>query len=80
MSVEEGSAMGIVLKGKVRGKTIELEDDPRLPEGELVEVEVRVSRLAHLARAFGGWRDDPELDRALDQIDRERHATQVRGS
>ena len=72
--------MGIVFKGKVRGKTIELEGDPRLPEGELVEVEVRLSRRAHLERAFGGWRDDPELDRALEQIDCERHATQVRGS
>ena len=69
-----------VLKGRIHGKTIELEGDPHLPEGEEVEVEVRVNRLAHLERAFGGWRDDPDLDRALEAIDQERHQARLGGS
>lgn len=66
-----------VLKGKIHGRTIELEGDPALPDGTEVEVEVRVHRLIHLERAFGGWRDDPDLERALEQIDRERHKARV---
>ncbi len=62
-----------VLKGTVHGTSIELEGNPCLPDGTEVEVEVRVNRLAHLERAFGGWRDDIELERALAQIDQERH-------
>jgi hypothetical protein len=77
MQGQEGSRVRRVLKGKVYGKTIELEADPHLPEGEEVEVEVRVNRLAHLERAFGGWHDDPDLDRALEGIDRDRHQARV---
>lgn len=69
--------MSKVLKGKIHGTTIELEGDPSLPDGTEVEVEVRVNRLTHLERAFGGWKDDPDLDRALDQIDRERHEARI---
>ena len=69
--------MSKVLKGKLYGKTIELEGEPHLPEGEEVEVELRVKRLAHLERAFGGWRDAPGLDRALEEIDRDRWSPQV---
>jgi len=65
-----------VLKGKIRGSSIELEEKPIFPDGTEVEVEVRVGRLAHLERAFGGWQDDPDLDKALGQIDQERH-TQI---
>jgi len=72
--------MGKVLKGRIRGKTIELDGELHLPEGEEVEVEVRVNKLAHLERAFGGWRDDLELDRALEAIDRDRHQTRVGGA
>ncbi len=67
----------MILKGKVRGRTIELEGDPRLPDGEEVEVEVRVNKLAHLERALGGWQDDPELGRALEAIDQDRHRIRV---
>lgn len=66
-----------VLKGKIHGKTIHLEEDLHLPDGEEVEVEVRVNKLAHLELAFGGWRDDPELDRTLEEINRERHYAQI---
>ena len=69
--------MRVILRGKVHGRTIELEGDPKLPDGEEVEVEVRVNMLAHLERAFGGWQDDPELARALEAIDRDRHRSPV---
>ncbi len=71
--------MAIVLKGKIHGRIIELDGDPDLPPGEEVEVEVRVNKLVHLERAFGGWRDDPELDRALETIDRDRHQARLAG-
>jgi hypothetical protein len=67
----------MILRGKVHGRTIELEGDPKLPDGEEVEVEVRVNKLAHLERALGGWQDDPELGRALEAIDRDRHRSRV---
>lgn len=34
--------MTITLHGKVRGRTIELDDDPRLDEGQQVEIQMRV--------------------------------------
>ena len=66
-----------VLKGRIHGSSIELEGHLQLPDGTEVEVEVRVNRLVHLERAFGGWQDDPDLDRALEQIERERHEAQT---
>jgi hypothetical protein len=65
------------LKGKIHGTRIELNDRPPLPDGTEVEVQLRVDRLAHLERAFGGWRDDPDLDQALAQIERERHEARL---
>lgn len=63
------------IKGKIHGTTIELEESVLLPDG--TEVQIRVDRLSHLEQAFGGWRDDPELDQALDQINRDRHETRI---
>ena len=60
------------VKGKIHGTTIELEESVLLPDGTEIEVQIRVDRLAHLEQAFGGWRDDPQLDQAFDQIDRDR--------
>jgi hypothetical protein len=65
------------VKGKIHGTTIELDQPVLLPDGTEIEVEIRVDRLTHLERAFGGWRDDPQLDQAFDQIDRDRHETRI---
>lgn len=65
------------VKGKIHGTTIELEEPVLLPDGTEIEVQIRIDRLTHLDRAFGGWRDDPQLDQAFDQIDRDRHETSI---
>jgi hypothetical protein len=58
-----------VLKGVVRGKTIELDEEPGLPDGQLVNVTVEPvapranaaeTPLDALKRAAGSWSDDPE--------------------
>ncbi|MGE3979665.1 MAG: hypothetical protein AB7F94_19080 [Nitrospira sp.] len=65
------------VKGKIHGTTIELEEPVLLPDGTKIEIQIRVDRLSHLEQAFGGWRDDPKLDQAFDQIDHDRHETRI---
>jgi len=61
-----------VLKGVVRGKTIELEQAPNLPDGQKVTVVVEPTEAERkpgdgLREAFGAWADDIEgLDRYLE--------------
>ncbi len=64
------------VKGTVHGKTIELEAEPGLPDGQRVTVMVEPvpqheilaeNPLEALKRAAGSWLDDPEgLDRFLE--------------
>lgn len=63
----------VVVKGVVRGKTIELEREPGLPDGQEVTITMQSSgprRLPPgegLRRAFGGWADEAEeLDKFLE--------------
>lgn len=65
------------VKWKIHGTTIELEEPVLLPDGTEIEVQIRVDRPTHLEQDFGGWRDDPQLDQAFDQIDRDRHETRI---
>lgn len=67
------SETNTVLKGRVHGKTIELDDDAGLPDGQEVSVmihPVQEKRLAPgegLRRSFGAWADEAEeLDRYLE--------------
>jgi hypothetical protein len=70
------SSTPTILKGTVHGKTIELEAESGLPEGQQVTVTLEPSPwlqtapedpLEALKRAAGGWSDDPEgLDRFLE--------------
>ena len=63
------SSTPTVLRGTVRGKTIELEAESGLPEGQQVTVTLEPapqqqtaadSPLEALKRAAGSWSDDPE--------------------
>jgi hypothetical protein len=59
------------LHGIIRGKTIELDRAPGIPDGQPVSVDVRVASQGQegLKRAFGAWSDDAsELDAFLDEI------------
>ena len=69
------SSIPTILRGTVHGKTIELEAESGLPEGQQVTVTLEPA-LEHqapaetpveaLKRAAGSWSDDPEgLDRYL---------------
>ncbi len=57
-----------VLRGVVHGKTIELDADTGLPDGQVVAITVQplgvqVQRLPPgegIRRSAGGWADDPE--------------------
>ena len=70
------SHVSAVLKGTVHGKTIELEAESGLPDGQEVTVRLEPAPgkrgtdsgpLAALKRAAGSWADDPEgLDRFLE--------------
>jgi hypothetical protein len=66
----------ISARGVIRGKVIELEQDPGLREGDPVEVRLQLALPPGeaLRRAAGGWNDDPEgLDRWLEETRRLRH-------
>ncbi|MDB5331098.1 MAG: hypothetical protein JWP03_2249 [Phycisphaerales bacterium] len=64
-----------VLKGTVRGKTIELDHEPGLPDGQTVSVVLHPTLPPGegLRRAFGAWaQESEELDRFLEEIRRDR--------
>ena len=68
--------MNKTLHGKVHGKTIELDEDPGVAEGQVVEVQVRAVEPPRkwgegILRSAGGWIDHPELDVIMEKIQRE---------
>jgi hypothetical protein len=71
------SSSQAVLKGVIHGRTIELEQEPGLPDGQSVAVTVqpfveqtrRLPPGEGIRRSAGGWDDDPEgLDEYLKLI------------
>ena len=73
------------VSGKIRGQTIELDADLGLPEGQSVELVVRVSRQTEawgegIRRSAGVAADVPGVDEAFGHIARERKAAQFRES
>ena len=61
------------MRGVVHGRTIELEGDLNLPEGQQVDVIVqpRLSPEEAIRRSAGGWSDDPEgVDRFVEEMRR----------
>ncbi len=63
-----------MIRGIVRGKTIELENETGLPDGQEVAVTVCPTATGSqlpaagegVKRAFGAWDDEPELDEFLE--------------
>lgn len=57
----------VIVKGVVRGRTVELEHESGLPEGQLVSVVLRPALPPGegLRRAFGAWSSDAQ---ALDEF------------
>jgi len=66
--------MGKTLHGKISGRSIALDEDPGMPEGTAVVVEISPDRRAALMRLAGAWKDDPSLDEIFREMLAERHA------
>ncbi|MGO9465722.1 MAG: hypothetical protein ACLQIB_37725 [Isosphaeraceae bacterium] len=65
------------LHGRVRGKTVELHEDPALAEGQEVEVQVTIVPLARkwgegILQTAEALADAPEWDTIMEQIHQER--------
>jgi hypothetical protein len=65
------------LHGKVRGRTIELDEDPGVAEGQEVEVQMKVVPPAKkwgegILRSAGGWANYPEMAAIMEKIHQER--------
>jgi hypothetical protein len=65
------------LHGKVHGKTIELDEDLGVADGQDVEVQVKVVQPGRkwgdgILRSAGGWADHPEMDAITEKIHQDR--------
>jgi hypothetical protein len=65
------------LHGKVHGRTIELDEDPGVAEGQEVEVHMKIVPAAKkwgdgILRSAGGWANYPEMDAIMAKIQQER--------
>jgi hypothetical protein len=65
------------LHGKVHGKSIELEEDLGVADGQEVEVQVKILQPTKkwgegIRRSAGGWAKYPEMDAIMERIQQER--------
>ncbi|HLN31253.1 MAG TPA: hypothetical protein VK395_26160 [Gemmataceae bacterium] len=65
------------LHGKVHGRTIELDEDPGVAEGQEVEVQVKIVPATKkwgegILRSAGGWTNYPEMDAVMEKIQQDR--------
>ena len=65
------------LHGKVHGKSIELEEDLGVADGQEVEVQVTILQPAKewgegIRRSAGGWANYPEMDALMERIQQDR--------
>jgi hypothetical protein len=69
--------MATVVQGTIHGKTIELQENPNLPDGQSVEIEIRAINRKEpwgdgLRRAAGALADDPDWERIMEEVHQER--------
>lgn len=69
--------MNKTLHGTIHGKTIQLDEDPGMVEGQVVEIQMKVISPTQtwgdgIRNSAGGWADYPELDEVLKKIHQER--------
>ncbi len=65
----------VIVKGVVRGRTVELDDEPGLPEGQPVSVVLRPALPPGegLRRSFGAWASEArELHQFIEGVYRDR--------
>ena len=61
------------INGKIHGKTIELDEDLGVADGQEVQVQVTIVPPARkwgegILRSAGGWVDCPEMDAIMEKI------------
>ena len=66
-----------IVHGTVHGKTIELDEDLGVAEGQAVEVQVKIVSPSRawgegIRRSAGGWADHPEMDAIMEKIQQDR--------
>jgi hypothetical protein len=69
--------MNKTLRGKVHGNTFELDEDLGHPDGQEVEVRIRIIQPKQkwgegILRTAGALADDPEWDASMEKIHKER--------
>lgn len=69
--------MSRIYTGKIKGKIIRLEEDPQLPENEVVKVRIKPDHSSHFKKALGKWKNDPEMDKAFEKIAKDRHSDKI---
>ncbi len=65
----------VIVKGVVHGKTIELQDEPGMPDGQVVSVVLRPALPPGegLRRSFGAWAQDAkDLPQFVKEVYRDR--------
>ena len=65
--------MSKTIHGTVHGKTIELDEDLGVAEGQKVELQVKIVNASKnwgdgILRSAGGWAEYPELDAVMNEI------------
>jgi hypothetical protein len=65
------------LHGVVHGKTIELDEDLGVAEGQEVEIQVKLVQKSRkwgegILSSAGGWADHPEMDAIMEEIHQNR--------
>ena len=71
------------VRGIIRGKTIELEQDPGIADGQRVDVQLRLSSQAQvwgegILRSAGIAADVPGFDEAFERVQRDRELATMR--
>ena len=64
------------LHGTVHGRTIELDEDPGVADGQEVELQIQIATARKwgegILRSAGGWVEYPEMDDIMEKIYQER--------
>ena len=68
-----------IFRGIVHGKTIQLFDDPGVPEGTPVAIQLKSVQTSHPTNgggsgSAGAWVDFPEMDQIMAAVERDRAA------
>ena len=79
----EGNHVVKQVQGVIHGKTIELDQDPGIAQGQRVDVQVRVASSARrweegILRSAGIAADVPGFDQAFEQVQRDRELAAMR--